>query len=51
MEYIDWAVAQNFGVMDINVPAYVTQEEVCISGSNTHIFPPLAALSNPQYYI
>ncbi|KAL7787084.1 hypothetical protein V8C37DRAFT_390950 [Trichoderma ceciliae] len=27
MEYIDWAVAQNFGVMDINVPAYVTHEE------------------------
>jgi histone deacetylase 6 len=26
--YIDWAVSQNFGVMDINVPAYVTQEEV-----------------------
>lgn len=29
MEYIDWAVSQHFGVMDINVPAYVTHEEVC----------------------
>lgn len=28
MEYIGWAVGQNFGVMDINVPAYVTHEEV-----------------------
>ncbi|KAI5457268.1 hypothetical protein BGZ63DRAFT_364672 [Mariannaea sp. PMI_226] len=26
-EYIDWAVSQNFGVMDINVPAYITHEE------------------------
>jgi len=27
MEYIDWAAAQKFGIMDINVPAYVTHEE------------------------
>lgn len=28
-EYIDWAVGQNFGVMDVNIPGYVTHEEVC----------------------
>lgn len=39
MEYIDWAVAQNFGVMDINVPAYVTHEEVCIFDSDFIILP------------
>jgi hypothetical protein len=33
MEYIDWAVSENFGVMDINVPAYVTQEEVRVLDS------------------
>lgn len=33
MEYIGWAVGQNFGVMDINVPAYVTHEEVGTFGS------------------
>lgn len=27
-QYIDWAIGQKFGVMDINVPAYVTYEEV-----------------------
>ncbi|KAL3963760.1 hypothetical protein ACCO45_000764 [Purpureocillium lilacinum] len=26
-QYIDWAVSKSFGVMDINVPAYVTHEE------------------------
>ncbi|KAM4066934.1 arb2 domain-containing protein [Hirsutella rhossiliensis] len=26
-QYIDWAIGQKFGVMDINVPAYVTHEE------------------------
>ena len=28
-EYIDWAVGQGFGIMDINVPHYVTREEAC----------------------
>ncbi len=28
MEYIDWAVANKFDVMDINVPAYLTREDV-----------------------
>lgn len=27
--YIDWAVSQEFGVMDVNVPAYITHQEVC----------------------
>jgi histone deacetylase 6 len=27
-QYIDWAVHEKFGVMDINIPAYITQEEV-----------------------
>jgi histone deacetylase 6 len=27
-DYIDWAVGQNFGVMDVNIPGYVTREEV-----------------------
>ncbi|KAG6153341.1 hypothetical protein E4U46_006745 [Claviceps purpurea] len=26
-QYIDWAISQKFGVMDINVPAYTTGEE------------------------
>ncbi|KAK7414744.1 Histone deacetylase hda1 [Neonectria punicea] len=26
-DYIDWAVGQKFGVMDINVPAYITHDE------------------------
>ncbi|KAF4120950.1 histone deacetylase 6 [Geosmithia morbida] len=26
-DYIDWAVKEGFGVMDINVPAYLTQDE------------------------
>jgi histone deacetylase 6 len=26
-EYIDWAIGQNFGVMDVNIPGYVTHEE------------------------
>ncbi|KAJ4127253.1 Histone deacetylase hda1 [Fusarium equiseti] len=26
-DYIDWAVDQRFGVMDINIPAYVTHDE------------------------
>ncbi|KAH7241715.1 hypothetical protein BKA59DRAFT_210675 [Fusarium tricinctum] len=26
-DYIDWAVDQKFGVMDINIPAYITHEE------------------------
>lgn len=26
-QYIDWAVSQKFSVMDINVPAYVSQDE------------------------
>ncbi|KJZ78848.1 hypothetical protein HIM_01621 [Hirsutella minnesotensis 3608] len=26
-QYIDWAVSQKFGIMDINVPAYITHEE------------------------
>lgn len=42
MEYIDWAVEQNFGVMDINVPAYVTHEEVCTSRLRFSHFSPLA---------
>ncbi|KND92534.1 Histone deacetylase clr3 [Tolypocladium ophioglossoides CBS 100239] len=25
--YIDWAIGQKFGVMDVNVPAYITHEE------------------------
>jgi hypothetical protein len=29
MEYIDWAVAHRFDVMDVNVPGYITKEEVC----------------------
>jgi hypothetical protein len=28
MEYIDWAVSQNFAVMDVNVPTYITHDEV-----------------------
>ncbi len=32
-QYIDWAVSKSFGVMDINVPAYVTHEEVRKFGS------------------
>ncbi|CEI62974.1 Histone deacetylase clr3 [Fusarium venenatum] len=32
-DYIDWAVDQKFGVMDINVPAYVTHDE----DSDAHI--------------
>lgn len=27
-QYIDWAISQKFGIMDINIPAYVTGEEV-----------------------
>lgn len=50
MEYIDWAVAQNFGVMDINVPAYVTHEEVCIFGSGfLNFLFQLVTLSNQLY--
>ncbi|KYK54228.1 Histone deacetylase superfamily [Drechmeria coniospora] len=26
-QYIDWFIGQNFGLMDINVPAYITNEE------------------------
>ncbi|KAL2204457.1 histone deacetylase [Sarocladium strictum] len=26
-DYIDWAVGQNFGVMDVNIPGYVTRDE------------------------
>jgi len=26
-QYIDWAVAKNFGVIDINVPHYITHPE------------------------
>ncbi|KAL5588635.1 hypothetical protein FOBRF1_015163 [Fusarium oxysporum] len=26
-DYIDWAVDQKFGVMDVNIPAYVTHDE------------------------
>ncbi|KAH7149759.1 histone deacetylase [Dactylonectria estremocensis] len=26
-EYIDWAIGQKFGIMDVNVPAYITHEE------------------------
>ncbi|KAF7563107.1 hypothetical protein G7046_g1043 [Stylonectria norvegica] len=26
-DYIDWAVSRKFGVMDVNVPAYITHEE------------------------
>ncbi len=29
--YIDWAVKKNFGVMDINVPQYITHPEVTCS--------------------
>ncbi|KFG83262.1 putative histone deacetylase A [Metarhizium anisopliae] len=25
--YIDWAISQKFGIMDINVPAYITNDE------------------------
>ncbi|KAH7173675.1 uncharacterized protein B0J16DRAFT_276226 [Fusarium flagelliforme] len=32
-DYIDWAVDQKFGVMDINIPAYVTHDE----DSDAHI--------------
>lgn len=28
MQYIDWAVSQNFGVMDVNIPSYTTHDEV-----------------------
>jgi len=31
MQYIDWAVSNKFGVMDINVPALVTTEDVADS--------------------
>lgn len=30
-EYIDWATSKGFGVMDINVPSYITQDEVNFS--------------------
>ncbi|TQS33216.1 hypothetical protein Golomagni_06445, partial [Golovinomyces magnicellulatus] len=26
MQYIDWAVSQKFGIMDINIPAYISQD-------------------------
>ncbi|KAH7311734.1 histone deacetylase [Stachybotrys elegans] len=26
-QYIDWAIEQKFGVMDVNVPSYITHEE------------------------
>ena len=34
-EYIDWAVKDGFGVMDINVPAYCRKDEVRRSNSQT----------------
>lgn len=40
-EYIDWAVGQKFGVMDINVPAYITHEEV---GIPMHISGPFLTI-------
>ena len=27
MQYIDWAISRRYGVMDINVPAHITQED------------------------
>ena len=34
-EYIDWAVSRRFGVIDINVPAYITQDEVSTPVTHT----------------
>ena len=28
MPYIDWAVGNGFGVMDINIPRYITRPQV-----------------------
>lgn len=27
-DYIDWAVGEKFGIMDINIPSYVATENV-----------------------
>ncbi|KOS18449.1 Histone deacetylase clr3 [Escovopsis weberi] len=27
VQYIDWAASQEFGIMDINIPSYITQED------------------------
>jgi histone deacetylase 6 len=27
MSYVDWAVGQGFGVVDVNIPHYITQPE------------------------
>lgn len=38
MPYIDWAIAQGFGVIDINVPHYNSQPEVsCNNYPSRHI--------------
>jgi hypothetical protein len=31
--YIDWAISKDFGVIDINVPHYITHPEVCLTTS------------------
>lgn len=31
--YIDWAVSKRFGVMDINIPHYITHEDVSTASS------------------
>ena len=29
LQYIDWATGKGFGVVDINIPHYITHPEVC----------------------
>lgn len=29
--YIDWAASQGFGVIDVNIPKFLNNPEVCIS--------------------
>lgn len=29
-QYVDWAVGQKFGVMDVNVPPYISQDDVSL---------------------
>jgi hypothetical protein len=30
VEYIDWAIGKNFGVIDVNVPRHITHPEVSL---------------------
>lgn len=27
-DYIDWAISEKFGIMDINIPSYVATDDV-----------------------